>query len=49
MNDVRLLAVNGNSLAERVVDLTPQFIGKIEGIMQRKGKQNQSPMLETFT
>ena len=38
MNDVRLLSVNGNSLAERVVDLAPQFIDKIEGIMQRKDR-----------
>lgn len=36
MNDVRLLSVNGNGLAERVVDLAPQFIDKIEGMMQRK-------------
>ncbi|CFX94088.1 Sporulation protein YtfJ [Syntrophomonas zehnderi OL-4] len=46
MNDVRLLAVNGNGLAERVVDLAPQFIDKIEGIMQRKERsraQNQTP------
>lgn len=38
MNDVRLLSVNGNSLAERVVDLAPHFIDKIEGIMQRKDR-----------
>lgn len=38
MNDVRLLSVNGNSLAERVVDLAPQFIDKIEGVMQRKDR-----------
>ncbi len=38
MNDVRLLSVNGNSLAERVVDLAPQFIDKIEGMMQRKDR-----------
>jgi len=38
MNDVRLLSVNGNSLAERVVDLAPQFLDKIEGIMQRKDR-----------
>lgn len=38
MNDVRLLSVNGNGLAERVVDLAPQFIDKIEGMMQRKDR-----------
>ena len=38
MNDVRLLSVNGNSLAERVVDLAPQFIDRIEGMMQRKDR-----------
>ncbi|MGE5397121.1 MAG: GerW family sporulation protein [Chitinophagales bacterium] len=35
-NDVRLLAVNGNQLAERVVDLTPQIIDKIESLMNRR-------------
>ncbi len=35
MNDVRLIAVNGNPLAERVVDIAPQIIDKIEHIMQK--------------
>ncbi len=39
MNDVRLLSVNGNSLAERVVDLAPQFIDKLEGMMQRRDRR----------
>jgi sporulation protein YtfJ len=36
MNDVRLISVSGNPLAERVVDLAPQIIDKIESIMERK-------------
>ncbi|HEX3010765.1 MAG TPA: GerW family sporulation protein [Syntrophomonadaceae bacterium] len=36
MNDVRLISVAGNPLAERVVDLAPQIIDKIENMMSRK-------------
>lgn len=46
MNDVRLLSVNGNSLAERVVDLAPQFIDKIEGMMQRKDRSRPGTSTE---
>lgn len=35
MNDVRLISVTGNPLAERVVDIAPQIIDKIEHIMQK--------------
>lgn len=35
MNDVRLISVTGNPLAERVVDIAPQIIDKIENIMQK--------------
>ncbi|HPF20385.1 MAG TPA: GerW family sporulation protein [Syntrophomonas sp.] len=38
MNDVRLLSVNGNTLAERVVDLAPQLIDKLEGLMERRNR-----------
>jgi sporulation protein YtfJ len=38
MNDVRLISVTGNPLAERVVDLAPQIFDKIENIMERRGK-----------
>ncbi len=41
MNDVRLISVSGNPLAERVVDIAPQIIDKIENIMQ-KNKQHSS-------
>lgn len=47
MNDIRLLAVNGNGLAERVVDLAPQFIDKIEGIMQRKERSRTQTQTTT--
>jgi sporulation protein YtfJ len=36
MNDVRLISVSGNPLAERVVDLAPQIMDKLESIMDRK-------------
>jgi len=36
MNDVRLISVAGNPLAERVVDLAPQIIDRIEGLMERR-------------
>jgi sporulation protein YtfJ len=38
MNDVRLISVSGNPLAERVVDLAPQIMEKIENVLQRRGK-----------
>ncbi|NLW45144.1 MAG: sporulation protein YtfJ [Syntrophomonadaceae bacterium] len=41
-NDVRLLTVKGNQLAERVVDLTPQILEKIEALM--KGRQKEVPL-----
>ncbi|HWQ74811.1 MAG TPA: GerW family sporulation protein [Syntrophomonas sp.] len=41
MNDVRLLSVNGNGLAERVVDLAPQIIDKIQGMMERRAKERE--------
>lgn len=39
MNDVRLISVSGNPLAERVVDLAPHIIDKIESIMERKSRK----------
>jgi len=45
MNDVRLISVAGNPLAERVVDLAPQLVDKIEGIMDRRAKM-KSEMYE---
>ena len=36
MNDVRLISVSGNPLAERVVDVAPQIFDKIESIMQKR-------------
>ncbi|HZK86714.1 MAG TPA: GerW family sporulation protein [Syntrophomonas sp.] len=46
MNDVRLLSVNGNSLAERVVDLAPQLMDKIEGMMHRQARNQSDDTLE---
>jgi len=39
-NDVRLISVSGNQLAERVVDLAPQIMDKIDSLMQRREKAN---------
>ncbi|MGI5922267.1 MAG: GerW family sporulation protein [Syntrophomonadaceae bacterium] len=43
MNDVRLISVNGNPLAERVVDIAPQILDKIEEMMQ---KRNSTPNIQ---
>lgn len=37
-DDVRLLTVKGNQLAERVVDLTPQILEKIEALVKGRDK-----------
>ncbi|MGE5371440.1 MAG: GerW family sporulation protein [Solirubrobacterales bacterium] len=34
-NDVRLLSVNGNQLAERVVDLAPQLVDRIQTMINQ--------------
>lgn len=36
MNDVRLISVAGNQLAERIVDVAPQLIDKLENVFQKK-------------
>ncbi len=43
MNDVRLISVNGNALAERVVDIAPQIMEKIENLMDRREKKQNEP------
>ena len=35
MNDVRLISASGNPLAERVVDLAPQIMDKIQHILEK--------------
>ncbi|NLP23021.1 MAG: sporulation protein YtfJ [Syntrophomonadaceae bacterium] len=45
MNDVRLISTNGNPLAERMVDLAPQIMDKLETMMQKHSRpQSQSPL-----
>lgn len=39
MDEVRLITVKGNQLAERVVDLTPQILERIENIIGRRNKE----------
>jgi len=41
-DDVRLLTVKGNQLAERVVDITPQILDKIDCMINRAGKESDS-------
>lgn len=36
MNDVRLISISGNPLAERVVDIAPQLLEKLENIIHKK-------------
>lgn len=36
MNDVRLMSVSGNPLAERVVDLAPQLMDKLENLLKKR-------------
>ncbi|NLJ72529.1 MAG: sporulation protein YtfJ [Syntrophomonadaceae bacterium] len=36
MNDVRLISVKGNQIAERLVDVAPQIMDKIESIFNKK-------------
>lgn len=36
MNDVRLISTQGNHLAERLVDIAPQIIDKLENLFQGK-------------
>lgn len=43
MNDVRLISVNGNALAERVVDIAPQIMDKIESLLDRREKTQNNP------
>ena len=43
MNDVRLISVAGNPLAERVVDVAPQIFDKIEALMDRRDRTRVTP------
>lgn len=46
MNDVRLISTQGNPLAERMVDLAPQVMDKIEAMMQKRSRpQSEQPLV----
>ncbi|HQE22988.1 MAG TPA: GerW family sporulation protein [Syntrophomonadaceae bacterium] len=46
MNDVRLISTQGNPLAERMVDLAPQIMDKIEAAMQKRSRpQSEQPLV----
>ncbi|WP_054696947.1 GerW family sporulation protein [Syntrophomonas palmitatica] len=40
MNDVRLISVTGNQLAERIVDTVPQVMDKVDHIIDKRRKRN---------
>lgn len=40
LNDVRLISVSGNHLAERIVDIAPQIMDKLENALRRNTKGN---------
>ncbi len=42
MNDVRLISVQGNHIAERIVDLAPQIFDKIELMMSKRCSNHSS-------
>lgn len=42
MNDVRLISVGGNQLAERVVDVIPQVLDRLENIKGKKKPATES-------
>lgn len=46
MNDVRLISTSGNPLAERMVDLAPQVMDKLETMMQNRNRHRvEEPLL----
>lgn len=42
-NDVRLLSTSGNHIAERALDLLPQFVDKIQQVIQSRGGEQKPP------
>ena len=42
-NQIRLLPVDGNPIADRLVDLAPEIMDKIQLMMQQKQQQEQHP------
>ncbi|MEA4926660.1 MAG: GerW family sporulation protein [Syntrophomonadaceae bacterium] len=48
MNDVRLISVAGNPLAERVVDVAPQIMDRIESLLEKRGNMEGKKREETF-
>lgn len=43
MNDVRLISTSGNFLAERLIDLVPQVVEKLESLL-KKNKDIKEPL-----
>ena len=42
-NDVRLISTSGNHIAERALDLLPQFVDKIQQVIQSRGGEQKPP------
>jgi len=41
LNDVRLISVSGNHLAERIVDIAPQIMDKLESALRRNTRDKE--------
>lgn len=42
-NDVRLLSTSGNHVAERALDLLPQFVDKLQSVFHNRGTEQEPP------
>jgi uncharacterized spore protein YtfJ len=47
MNDVRLISVSGNQLAERIVDTVPQVMDKVDHMIDKRRRRNGEGKDET--
>lgn len=41
-NNIRLLPVDGNAVAERLIDLAPSLLERLQVIMQQQNQQNKT-------
>lgn len=44
MNDVRLISTSGNFLAERLIDLVPQVVEKLESLVKKDKGSDETPV-----
>jgi sporulation protein YtfJ len=48
MNDIRLMTVSGNPLAERIVDIAPQLMDKLENLFKKETNKISKQTNEDF-